>query len=777
MSKMTKTHTLVAVLALAIGCKAKSDSAAAPRDQPTVETTRADKWADTKAPAAAPADPNAMALDEGKMGNKDAEDRGEGQYKQRAAGGAAHAPVPTPKIEDKKKGKNEGEDGAEGPTRSWFPETFLFDPLVVTDDSGTATVPVRVPDRLTTWRVLALAHSRTGEQAGATTSFLGTLPTYVDPIVPKRLVIGDKIRLPIQVVNTTGEAVQSKLSLAATNATLTGNPAAQTVPAQSSVVDYVELAADHAGVASVRVGLGSTDAVLRTIAVAPAGKPMTITRSGTLAAPRTLDIDGIANADAATDHVRLLAYPGALALLRKELAVSTDRAGVADDAYALLLAGRASALLQSLGDKADPEVIRNLSIVTAQRALRDARSLDVTSATLLADAALAHPNNPVLVRLGERAAEYLAKNQRPDGTFAGATGWTLQRVLVASAEATRAVAAAKDNAADRQRAMGVAAKAGGAFERNIEHVDDGFTAAAILASGAVSSDTAVRLKKVIKDHVKDASDGAKYIDVGDGVVRADGRIPSRALATALAVLALQGDKDAPVADLGATLLGSYDPDHGWGDGVDNLACMQAILMLFKDPMPANVKITLMMDGKPVVEGQLSAEAIRDVLVLDAPVPGLASKHEWKVVAEPAVPGLGYALSLQGYVPWDKETTNGGLELALPTTVTGTVGKPTEIAVNAIAPSGMPLHVVQALPAGVQLDRPSVQALVDAGTIARFETADGKLELWINPLSPGQTFAAKYRVIPTLAGTIHAPASMIEAGETVFHVPPSTWTIN
>ncbi|HEX8819018.1 MAG TPA: alpha-2-macroglobulin family protein, partial [Archangium sp.] len=61
------------------------------------------------------------------------------------------------------------------PGRAWFPETFLFEPLVVTDASGLASVPVKVPDRLTQWRVLALAHSRSGAQAGAVARFAGTL--------------------------------------------------------------------------------------------------------------------------------------------------------------------------------------------------------------------------------------------------------------------------------------------------------------------------------------------------------------------------------------------------------------------------------------------------------------------------------------------------------------------------------------------------------------------------------------------------------------------------
>src|SRR5262249_37045154 len=194
----------------------------------------------------------------------------------------------------------------EGVTRAWFPETFLWEPRVVTDDSGAATVPVRVPDRLTTWRVLALAHTRQGAQAGTTTSFLGTLATYVDPVVPKRLVIGDSVRIPIQLVNTTTAPVATKLEIEAKHAIVTGAGGARTIPAQGNLGDYAPFDANAAGTAQLRVGLGATDAVLRDIEIVPAGKPIVTTRSGTLAAPRTVELEGPARSDPATDHVRLL---------------------------------------------------------------------------------------------------------------------------------------------------------------------------------------------------------------------------------------------------------------------------------------------------------------------------------------------------------------------------------------------------------------------------------------------------------------------------------------
>jgi hypothetical protein len=687
-------------------------------------------------------------------------------------------------------GKDAAAGQPEGPTRAWFPETFLFEPLVVTDARGAAVVPVRVPDRLTTWRVLALAHARTGAQAGAVTSFLGTLPIYVDPVVPGFLVKGDQIELPIQIVNTTDRDVASSLTISAEGAILArGAGGERSIPAQGSIVDRARLTADRAGAVKLRVALGGADAVERVIDVRPFGRPVRQQRSGTLAAPRSFATTALPGADPATDRVRLQVFPGALALLRSELAMSMARTGVADDSYALLLAGKAAGLLAALGDHADPAALRELAIVTAQRVIRDARTLDVERAALLAEAALAHPGNPVLARLGERAAAYLAQNQRPDGTFSGATGWTLQRLLVVTAEATRAAAADQHTSAARQRGLGVAARAAGAFARTASQVTDGYTAAAILASGVVSGELADTLRRRVRGAIQQTQDGARYLAVAEGVARADGAAPGRIEATALAVLALAGDPQAPLADLGTTLLGAYSVAAGWGDGRVNLVAMQAVLALFKTPLPSAVTVTLELDGRPVLRGVLEGAQLREVLTVEGPVAGpragratpaagagLAEAHHWRLVAEPAVPGLGYSLTFDSWLPWATQVPHDGLELALPARVAATVGKPLDVQLTAVAPSGVPLHIQHALPAGVQIDRPSLEARVAGGLIERFVAADGTLDLYTPALAPGTSFAITYRVIPTLAGVLHGGASLIEAGRHQFRVPPTEWTI-
>ena len=58
------------------------------------------------------------------------------------------------------------------------------------------------PDRLTGWRILGLAHDRSGHQSGALTRVQTALDLYVDLVVPRFLVVGDEIVLPVLIVNT-----------------------------------------------------------------------------------------------------------------------------------------------------------------------------------------------------------------------------------------------------------------------------------------------------------------------------------------------------------------------------------------------------------------------------------------------------------------------------------------------------------------------------------------------------------------------------------------------
>lgn len=661
-------------------------------------------------------------------------------------------------------------------TRAWFPETFLFQPLVVTDERGHADVAVKVPDRLTTWRVLALAHSRQGSQAGAVASFLGTLPAYVDPVTPPFLYAGDEVRLPIQLVNTTERELTANLSLSAAGATVGAVGGAVRIPPASDVVQYATLSATLPGTATLRAALGTTDAVERTIPVQPAGLRTVLSKGGTLAAERRFSLSGPTDALPGTEVVRLKVFPGALGLLKAELAAAPSRGGVAEDAYLLAVLGRAPALMRALGETPDERAFRDLILLATQRVMRHARAPSADAATLLAQGALAHPDNPVLARVGERLAAQVAASQRPDGTCQAVTGWTLQRLLVSTADCVRAVRRSSATPAARQRAAAVTVKASGAFERNLGRIDDGYTAAAVLASGAVQGTVAEGLTKLVLEHLKTAEDGSTYLEVAQGVMRADGRPPSTYEATAMAVLALGANP--AVAELGTWLVSGYSASWGWGDGRANLVGLEAALVLFKEQVPAGVRVTVERDGKLLAAGTLDAAALKEVLTLDAPAEGSAGAHDWTVRAEPPVAGLGYSLQLVAFTPWMAPPAEGvSFTTALPSELRA--GRPAELTLTAALPGNLAMELVLPLAAGVQADTPSLDALVSAGRLSRYETEDGQVTLHVPAQSSGVVYTATLKVVPTLAGRLQAgPATLAPEGQPWLakRFAPSTWTV-
>jgi len=269
------------------------------------------------------------------------------------------------------------------------------------------------------------------------------------------------------------------------------------------------------------------------------------------------------------------------------------------------------------------------------------------------------------------------------------------------------------------------------------------------------------------------------LEVGKHVQRPDGNSPTEMEATALAALALDGDPEAPWrADLGSALLGNYSPASGWGDGETNLVALRAVLALFNQPLPAEVSVALTMDGKPVAQGSMKGKALRDVLALDADLANASGSHTFAVTATPAVPGLGFSLVMTGYVPWKPESMNQGLELAIKEPSDGKVGQPMDVEVTAAAPANVPVRIRHALPAGVDADTRSLDALVESGAISAYHTEPGAVILEV-PARPANTpFRASYRVIPTLAGTLHAGASTIEATtrSASYHLPPTAWAV-
>ncbi|MDP2342296.1 MAG: alpha-2-macroglobulin family protein [Deltaproteobacteria bacterium] len=671
------------------------------------------------------------------------------------------------------------------PTRSWFPETFLFAPRVITDDNGNANVDVLVPDRLTTWRVLALAHSRNGAQSGTLTTLISNLPVSVDVVVPPFLLSGDRVALPFQVVNSTDAAVTRALTAKVEGARLFGLAGSIKVDAQGSTTTTATLETPLPGEVTIEANVGSDDSVRRTIEVRSGGRPTRVEHSGTLAAERAFSLPLEPGVLPGTTKATLTVFPGALAILKAELQSAPDRSSVDDDAYLLSLTGRAKALGDKLGAPVDDKVLLRLTRLATQRAARRTVNPDLMSAMRLAPGALAHDPTTLLARNGEHLASFVARAQRPDGTFAGGDGWPLQRLIVATADGLNAVRAAKHTEATQRRAAAATLRARGAFERFAKQIEDPYTAAVVVASGAVQGEQLTTLRALILKALEKRGDGSMALPVPEGVTRADGSYPSEIEATATAILALHDDPAASTAlpDLGATVLSAYRPGRGFGDGATNGVALDAVALLFAAPLPTRVVVSLRINDKPAGSDVLEGKRLQEVLTLDANLADVgdltAGALDVVVSADPSVPGLSYVLAVKAAVPWPRAPADAGLNLTAALEGELKVGATSGVVLRAVAPGGSALKVTHGLPAGVDAVRASLQQLITEGVISSYELNDGVVVLNAPSRNQGELFTARFKIVPTLAGSLHTQVSSAElAGQpsSAVYFPPAVWTI-
>ncbi len=104
--------------------------------------------------------------------------------------------------------------------RQEFVDTPLWEPSVITDEDGTATVSVTLPDNLTTWRLDARAVTVGGDEpmlVGQTTfDLLSTKPVLIRPATSRFFVVGDHATLGATVNNNTGQDLVTDITLQGT---------------------------------------------------------------------------------------------------------------------------------------------------------------------------------------------------------------------------------------------------------------------------------------------------------------------------------------------------------------------------------------------------------------------------------------------------------------------------------------------------------------------------------------------------------------------------------
>jgi len=166
-------------------------------------------------------------------------------------------PSPTAAMAPMESPTDSGATTASGPiaVRKNFDALAVFFPKGVTDASGRLEVPVKLPDNLTRYRVVAVALSGPKHFGKGESSITARLPLMVRMSPPRFLNFGDRFELPVVLQNQTDAPLEVSIAVRATNATLTqGAGRKVTVPANDRVEVRLPMAAEKPGTARFQAG-------------------------------------------------------------------------------------------------------------------------------------------------------------------------------------------------------------------------------------------------------------------------------------------------------------------------------------------------------------------------------------------------------------------------------------------------------------------------------------------------------------------------------------------
>jgi hypothetical protein len=177
--------------------------------------------------------------------------------------------------------------GSPGPrVRRDFPETLLWQPELITDDSGRATLDIPLADSITTWRTSVEGVSAAGQLGGVELGIPVFQDFFVDLDLPVSLSLGDQVSVPVACHNYLQEPQDVRLTVASENWFTCPEPA-QTVHLAPNEVKSVSLTLQvlRLGTHALRVtaqGSKTADAIEREIRVVPTGEQVEDCTNGIL---------------------------------------------------------------------------------------------------------------------------------------------------------------------------------------------------------------------------------------------------------------------------------------------------------------------------------------------------------------------------------------------------------------------------------------------------------------------------------------------------------------
>jgi uncharacterized protein YfaS (alpha-2-macroglobulin family) len=200
--------------------------------------------------------------------------------------------------------------------RSYFPETLLWVPELITDRKGRAKLEIPLADSITTWRLSMSAVSARGELGAGTLPLRVFQDFFVDIDFPAALTQHDTVSVPVAVYNYLDKPQTVRLEVQPGSwFQLLGNDKHTLTLASRQVTSvFIPFRAMKPGRHTMTVkafGSEMADAVERSVLVEPDGKPFVQTTNGTLADNPETTFTIPENAIEGASDLVVKVYPGA----------------------------------------------------------------------------------------------------------------------------------------------------------------------------------------------------------------------------------------------------------------------------------------------------------------------------------------------------------------------------------------------------------------------------------------------------------------------------------
>ena len=287
--------------------------------------------------------------------------------------------------EGEKGGRSPGGGGGQGESdilRSRFKTTAFFLGSVITDSSGRAVARSKLPDNLTTFRVMAVAVTVADRFGSGASPLLVTRPLLARPALPRFVRPGDKFTAGVVVNQRAGGTPTVSLAAEVTGTELTSSSKQQAAleagRGREMRFDFRQPEGQPGDSSAFRFrvsGAGDADAVEKKIPVQAAIRPLAVTEAGTVTDTATVTFQLPADIDPAASRLVLSLGSSPLSVIRAldwELEVypygcSEQVSSAAAPISALLRAQRAAGTVPLLKGNPAAELARAVAILSGRQ--------------------------------------------------------------------------------------------------------------------------------------------------------------------------------------------------------------------------------------------------------------------------------------------------------------------------------------------------------------------------------------------------------------------------